>query len=299
MDNILNSQTDTDRFEKLYSNYKKQKLNLENLTNRIYDKKKMFQPKVNKYNCPYTNMNFSDRQNVYLSRSLERKKVIKDQVENPFDTHTGQKFFSPCINSNYKRDEKYNQQEYLNILYYDFEKNMQKKKQLAKELQALECPNNESYTNILSNDIFENKKLNSIKKIFKILDKDQDGIISKFSIFTKGLDNKILKILSPIIKELKEENESLSEKEFVIACMRLYEMLCYTDKKEIVNFGIHKKQKNNYWEQEFSFKPKINKYNFSIYRKDEIESNYEPNYFFNDNQNEKNNSKDECIKNND
>ena len=299
MDNILNSQTDTDRFEKLYSNYKKQKLNLENLTNRIYDKKKMFQPKVNKYNCPYTNMNFSDRQNVYLSRSLERKKVIKDQVENPFDTHTGQKFFSPCINSNYKRDEKYNQQEYLNILYYDFEKNIQKKKQLAKELQALECPNNESYTNILSNDIFENKKLNSIKKIFKILDKDQDGIISKFSIFTKGLDNKILKILSPIIKELKEENESLSEKEFVIACMRLYEMLCYTDKKEIVNFGIHKKQKNNYWEQEFSFKPKINKYNFSIYRKDEIESNYEPNYFFNDNQNEKNNSKDECIKNND
>ena len=298
MDNILNSQTDTDRFEKLYSNYKKQKLNLENLTNRIYDKKKMFQPKVNKYNCPYTNMNFSDRQNVYLSRSLERKKVIKDQVENPFDTHTGQKFFSPCINSNYKRDEKYNQQEYLNILYYDFEKNMQKKKQLAKELQALECPNNESYTNLLSNDIFEHKKLNSIKKIFKILDKDQDGIISKYCINTKGLDKNILKILSPIIEELKEENESLSEKEFVIACMRLYDMLCYTDKKEIVNFGIQYKPKKKYWEQQFSFKPKINKYHFSIYRKDEIESDYESNNYLNANQNEKNISKDEGIKNN-
>ncbi len=299
MDNLLNSQSDTDRFEKLYSNYKKQKLNIENLTNRIYDKKKMFQPKVNKYNCPYTNMNFSDRQNAYLSRSLERKKVIKDQVENPYDTHTGQKYFSPCINSNYKRDDKYNQQEYLNILYYDFEKNIQKKKQLAKELQALECPNNESYTNILSNDIFENKKLNSVKKIFKILDKDQDGIISKFSIYTKGLENKILKIISPIIEELKEENESLSEKEFVIACMRLYDMLCYTDKKEIINFGIQNKPKKKYWEQQFSFKPKINKYNFHIYRKDEIESDYEPNYYLNDNQNEKNISKDEGIKNND
>ena len=298
MDNLINSQSDTDRFEKLYSNYKKQKLNIENLTNRIYDKNKMFQPKVNKYNCPYTNMNFSDRQNAYLSRSLERKKVIKDQVENPFDTHTGQKFFSPCINSNYKRDEKYNQQEYLNILYYDFEKNMQKKKQLAKELQALECPNNESYTNLLSNDIFEHKKLNSIKKIFKILDKDQDGIISKYSINTKGLDKNILKILSPIIEELKEENESLSEKEFVIACMRLYDMLCYTDKKEIVNFGIQYKPKKKYWEQQFSFKPKINKYHFSIYRKDEIESDYESNNYLNANQNEKNISKDEGIKNN-
>ena len=52
-------------------------------------------------------------------------------------------------------------------------------------------------------------------------------------------------------------------------------------------------------EQQFSFKPKINKYNFHIYRKDEIESDYEPNYYLNDNQNEKNISKDEGIKNND
>ena len=88
----------------------------------------MFQPKINKYNCAYTNMKFSERQNAYLSKSLERKKLIKDQIENPFDTQTGQKFFSPCINTNYRRDDNYNQQEYLNFLYSDFKKNLLKKK---------------------------------------------------------------------------------------------------------------------------------------------------------------------------
>ena len=285
MDNMINNQLEIDRFEKLYSNYKKQQLNIQNLTNKIYNKKTMFQPKINKYNCAYTNMKFSERQNAYLSKSLERKKLIKDQIENPFDTQTGQKFFSPCINTNYRRDDNYNQQEYLNFLYSDFKKNLLKKKELAKQVQALECPCNESYTNILSNDMFEVQKLNSIKKIFSILDKDQDGIISKYNIYIKGLNNKILKILSPIFEELKEENESLSEKEFIIACMRLYDMLTYTDKKEIINFGIKKKDKNMNVEN-FSFKPKINKYNVCIYKKEEIIPNSNLSFQYNQKINE-------------
>ena len=59
------------------------------------------------------------------------------------------------------------------------------------------------------------KKQKSFKKIFNLLDGDGDGIIKCTAINKDKLPNNILEILTPIFKEIKEDNESLNEKEFI------------------------------------------------------------------------------------
>ena len=85
------------------------------------------------------------------------------------------------------------------------------------------------------------------------------------------LPKNIFKILEPIFNELKEENETLNQLEFIFVCEQLYLSLLWNDKRELTTFediakkNIKKekilKEKNN-----FSFKPKINKRNFSFKR---------------------------------
>jgi hypothetical protein len=75
-----------------------------------------------------------------------------------------------------------------------------------------------------SDSIFNKLKNELFRKIFKQLDADQDGIISIFNIDLRKIDNTILKILQPILTELKEMEETLTEDEFIRACEHLYDV---------------------------------------------------------------------------
>ena len=268
IDRKKNQRPQTPRFEQLYNNYKKQQLDIQNLTNQVYNPDKFFNPKINNYNCAYTNINFQDRQKVYESKSQEKKKFLKDQIENPIDTQTGQKFFSPMINNDNNIREPFVT---FKNLYNDAQKTQKKNEKLAQLIQNSECPFSENYTNNESNEIFQKKKLNAFSKIFNKLDKDQDGLITKLNVETKNLPTKIVKIIEPIVNELKEENETLNENEFKTACDRLYDMLTYMEKREIIEYGnediINEKKKKKGKKEEFSFHPKINK-------------NYRTNYYY-------------------
>jgi hypothetical protein len=118
-------------------------------------------------------------------------------------------------------------------------------------------------------EIINKKKEKSFKQIFKLLDGDEDSKISYTHMNISKLPQNIIKILQPIFNELKEENETLNELEFIFVCEQLYISLPWTDKRELTTFediakkNIKKekilKEKNN-----FSFKPKINKRNYSF-----------------------------------
>ena len=56
------------------------------------------------------------------------------------------------------------------------------------------------------------KNQNTFKTLFTILDSDEDENISNATINTKWFDENFYKILEPIFKELKEENEILKWK---------------------------------------------------------------------------------------
>ena len=279
IDKKKNQRPQTPRFEQLYNNYKKQQLDIQNLTNQVYNPDKFFNPKINNYNCAYTNINFQDRQKVYESKSQEKRKFLKDQIENPIDTQTGQKFFSPMINNDNNVREPFVT---FKNLYNDAQKTQKKNEKLAQLIQNSECPFSENYTNNESNEIFQKKKLNAFSKIFHKLDKDQDGLITNLNVETKNLPKNIVKIIEPIVNELKEENETLNENEFKTACDRLYDMLSYMEKREIIEYGneeiINQKKKKKEKKEEFSFRPKINK-------------NYRTNYYYSMKNDDKKNKK--------
>ena len=237
------------RYEQLYRNYKKKELDIHNLSNKIYDKNVLFKPKINVYNSELLNLPFNERQKAYDSKTNERKKKMKELIENPIDNKTGQKFFSPVINTNYER--KYGINNNFNTfenLYNDRQKKEAKINFLTEKIQNEENPNL-IYVNHISNNLYNEQKINSFKKIFKILDN-------------------LNKIFMPIIEELKQDNQTLTEDEFVAASFRLFETLNFLQKRDIIDFGLNKKKKNDE-ELQFTFAPKINKdYNLNINKRE-------------------------------
>lgn len=260
----LRQKPSTPRYEQLYQNYRKQKLNIEDLTNQIYDKKVLFKPKVNNYQCPYTNITFEERQNYYLSKSQEKARALKEQMETPSDAQTGQRLFHPEINE-YERPENFN---IFTNLYNESLKYKNKKLELTNQFINQEKMNSSaSHVNMESVELFEVKKERAFRKIFQKLDKDKDELITKFNIEVKALPPKIQEILAPIVDELKEENETLTENEFVTACYQLYETLTYPEKTEIINYGKNESDKKNNINYNFTFKPQINSHSSNIISK--------------------------------
>jgi hypothetical protein len=79
-----------------------------------------------------------------------------------------------------------------------------------------------------SENIYNKIKTDKYKRIFKLLDSDQDDYISIQNINLKSLPKEIRRIIDPIIVELKEENENLNEEEFVRAMEHLYHVFFLT-----------------------------------------------------------------------
>jgi len=120
----------------------------------------------------------------------------------------------------------------------------QEKEQIAKrlfyEINYGNKPEISSDTDLIYNNI----KKDVFSKIFKILDYDYDGVITGENIFFgfKKLDCEIKRIIDPLAIQLREENETLIESEFIRAMEDLYELSSYNDKRVLIDF--HKKIKN-------------------------------------------------------
>ena len=86
---------------------------------------------------------------------------------------------------------------------------------------------NTVHTRQKSKDLFKKMKLKSFKKIFSLLDSDEDKMISNFCISYQKIPNKIKEIIKPIISKIKEENCVISEKEFIEYCELIYEVILF------------------------------------------------------------------------
>jgi hypothetical protein len=87
---------------------------------------------------------------------------------------------------------------------------------------------NQNYSD--GNLIFEKMKEEAFKKIFNDLDGDNDNLITVHNIAIKNVSHAIMKIIDPLIIELKEENETLTEIEFIRAMNQLFEVIYYPNK---------------------------------------------------------------------
>ena len=216
-------------YEKLYN----QRNKINNLENEIYNKDELFKPKTNSnYKGLYNNKAFSQRQKIYKAKSTEKKKKLDQQIYPKFDLKTGQKLFQPVINKNYNSSRT---SQNLNV-YLNSRSGKMKREELQKKLFNMEKKLNEFRANNKSDNLFENQIIKSFKKIFLILDKNQNGKLSQFNYNTKDLPDNIKSIIRPILNKIDLQDIILDEKNFIYECRKLYKNLNYYDKKEIYSF---------------------------------------------------------------
>lgn len=257
------------RFEKLYNDRIEIEENFRKLKNQ-FEQKYTYKPKINKFSSFFkVNESFNERLKSYNNKSKEN--LLKIQLENEMKMEMNETF-KPLINTEKNKklikdfknkNASYHSQNNLYDKLYSYRiKHEENMKKLNEKIYDLEI-NNRIKNNSKTNDIIRQKKLNSFKKIFKLLDTDEDNKISGFNVNVENLPITIQKILRPIFKELKSEGESLNEYEFVFICQKFYNILDYEKRRELINFEeIEKNKKKKKLIEKinnFSFKPKINR----------------------------------------
>ena len=140
-----------------------------------------------------------------ISSSKEKKYIVRKKEIYNKDS------FKPKINRGPKNEKQREINENLKG-YYD--------KRLIKEeeeLQKKEIKNSKDkrkYYLKKSSELINKMKLEKFKFIFEILDSDKDGLISCDKIKLTGINNNILTLISPILKELYENKISIDYKIF-------------------------------------------------------------------------------------
>ena len=247
----------TTLYEKLYT----QRNNLKLLENKIYNKDELFKPKTNSnYKGLYNNKPFSQRQVIYKAKSAERKKKLNQQTYPKYDLKTGQKLFQPLINKSYNSSRT----SLKTNLYLNARSGKMKREELQKRLYI-----NQKFKDFRANEksenLFENQILKSFKKIFLILDKNQNGKLSQFNYNIKELPDNIKKIIYPILNKIDLKDKILNEDNFIYECKKLYKTLNYYDKKEIYNFSEINDQKKTIFMSSYNLEDNSEKNKYSYY----------------------------------
>jgi hypothetical protein len=223
------------RIEDLYEESKIKNYKIEQMTRNWYSQYK-FKPEINEITNKIINSSFYERQEILKKKIEERQKNINENLKEEKDNKTGQKLFVPRLISNLHKYNIHDNDENVlkhtsNIFQYmysyaqKFNSNkMEKEKELNKIIKNY---SETKHINEDSEQIFNKLKEESFKRIYKLLDSDEDNVISVFNMDLRKLPPTIIKILDPIFKELKEENETLTEREFVRACDHLYNVSLY------------------------------------------------------------------------
>lgn len=116
----------------------------------------------------------------------------------------------------------------------------------TKQHQSQTTPNVIVSPNTNTNKIITRVQCIAFSNLFKLLDNDDDGIISAMNMNTKALSHDVYRIIEPIINELKEEEYKLTENEFINVMFNLYVDINYYDKHLLINTFKHKQHHNTH-----------------------------------------------------
>ena len=311
-------------FDRLYNYSLNYKENNNKLKEKIYNEYS-FKPQINEKSTYFRmNVPFHERLQTYSNKSKENKIKIQKIHEKELGYNES---FKPHLNSHKNkillkdRDPIFTKEAQTNDnnnyidpytkLYLYGKKYEQEKNEMAEKYYQSQNTNPKFCD--VTQEIINNKKEKSFKKIFKLLDGDDDNKISANNICTSNLPKNILKILEPFFEELREENETLNELEFIFVCEQLFLSLPWNEQRELASFEDYekkniKKEKILKEKNDFSFKPNINKKRYFSFEKsaklkeknninkNKNVSNINHNNNLNDNKN-KNNSKNDKRKN--
>jgi hypothetical protein len=214
------------RFDRLYNYSSVLKQNLEYLKTEE-DEKYSYHPHLNEKINNKINSSFQDRLKIYSENLQDKKQKIKDEMNNNNNS------FKPNINKNkYYYKLQNSSGNIFDKLYAN--KNVYKRLNTESPQPKMELQLNHKK----NQQILKNKRMKIFQKIFNILDSDGDNQINPRTINFNALPKNIQTILNPIYIELKDDEETLTSKEFIEVCEIMYQNLSLYSKQELMNFNI-------------------------------------------------------------
>ena len=199
-----------------------------------------FKPKINNnYN---TDLTFEQRLVIFNNLYKKRNEELKHYFLNSKYDEKGNELFRPKIN--FKQSYNLKKEEDIDIFnknYSYYKKYNFNKKQLIKKFYNDNDINNHKIcpkekTEKILNDVYSKV----FTKLFNDLDSDQDNLITRLYINTSNIPDSILKIIEPILKELKDDNQTLNCEEFILVMIRLFEDTPLVDKQKLINYYKNK-----------------------------------------------------------
>ena len=209
----------------------------------LNEEKYDFKPKIN--NNYKTDLNFEQRQTVYKNLYKKKNEEMKKYfIDTKYD-EKGHELFKPKLISRQIHTEK-------NIDIFDKNYSYYKKYNLNKNQLIKKYYNNDQY--LIDKNICSKQKTNKImndlyskifKSLFNELDSDHDDLITSLTINLNDIPKYIVKILEPILKELKEDEQTLNCEEFILVMKRLFEDTPMYEKQKLINYYQNKSKSGN------------------------------------------------------
>ena len=239
-----------------YKSYLKEKIEkLREKHNKETYRECVFIPKTNKKKYPSTTTDSKQSifDELYYDYAKRKEKLIQRSIAQKSYT------FRPTINNSSLSSNR--SQPFLRL--YNYAKKYNENKKKLYDNTDLNNITQYTYTNRNSNDILKRKKENVFKQIFRLLDQDEDGFITRVYVDTRKVDKEVLEIIMPIIRKLRLEDEMMSEKDFVSACEKLYDTLMVKERNTILSFDVTRKNtsKNVCCWKSFSDSVRVYKFN--------------------------------------
>ena len=228
--------------------YKRQlsKSKLERLE-KEYNQKYPFKPSIN--DNYKTDLSFNERQQFFSNLYKQRHKELCNLINNNKEDENGKPMFRPTLVS--KPLNTFNKNN-NNLDVYTRNYTIAKQEEDKRDTLYNKYYRNKKENPIpVQNSKRQNKKIiDKIHKsvfdtIFKELDSDQDGLISPIHINTEKLPKQIITIIEPLINELKDDNQTLSNEDFINAMNSLYNDLTIVDKHTLINTYRNTSKRSN------------------------------------------------------
>jgi len=247
------------RFEQLFEDAQRRKLLEGKRQGMIPDAECTFSPNV-ELTHEFNSTELGKRKQILFSEErLYKKKKALQNSESNIDLKTGQQLYHPLIGRPPKNRSKSKGENIGDYLY------AQKLK--SKEIPDF-SPNSESNTprtmalvHDRSCKMVEKMRKECFEAIFRILDSDNDGIISAKENAVESLSKEVALIYIPLFNELEQMKCTLNIEEFVDSSNNLFKDLNVSQKNTLINFykslggGSHTSR--SFTTECHSFKPQI------------------------------------------
>ena len=209
-----------------YKNAKTQKIIMN-------ENKFQYAPKINNnYN---TDLTFGQRQEIFKNLYKKRNEELSKYYKNSKYDEKGNVLFKPKLISK-QLNNKDNNENIFDKNYSYYKKYEFNKKQLIKKFYKTDI----QYNNICSKEktekIINETYIKIFTKLFNDLDRDKDDLITSLSINIIDIPDYILKILKPILKELKDDEQTLNCEEFILVMIRLFKDTPLVDRQNLINY---------------------------------------------------------------